>query len=1174
MFKHLSLQARLLFTVGILFVLGTVALSVLLITIQTQNATQKFEARYTRLTEMMAAAAASGVHLKLGPVIGKKLESYISSEHLLTSLLVVAAPEKTLYQFASEELPPFDLPTFLEEHPKILQNKEKFVAIEQDHLVIVEPAILAGQTVSGFMAVAWSTHTLLEERRETVLLAVAGLGIIVLVILLILAFVIGKATQRFTEFIAILKGFAKGESDFSKRLIIRSQDEIGQMAYWFNQMLSNLEATNEKQQWVISGQAGVHERLQGEQELTVILQQTLNYLAEFLQAQVGVFYLMTENRLKLMSSYAYKVRQANFNEFQLGEGLVGQAALEKKTLLFHNPPQEHVELIINTGLHELHPETIVVLPLVHQEQVMGVLELGTTGSFSEATVEFLENVAESIAIRLYSAQSRKRLQTLLVETQEQSQKLQSQQEELRISNEELEEQAQTLRESESRLQTQQEEIRVSNEELASQTKALEVEQAHTQAKNLALEATQKELQEKAQALELSNTYKSDFLANMSHELRTPLNSLLLLAESLAANKTGNLTEKQIQFAETIHGSGKELLELINEILDLSKIEAGKLEIISEHYPLHELKDYMERNFQQVADHKEVALQITVEAGLPATIYTDCQRLEQILKNFMSNAFKFTAAGKVALRIHQPSAQQCLETPGFSPETALAFSVTDSGIGISKDRQQLIFEAFQQADGSTSRKFGGTGLGLSISTELTKLLGGKILIESEEGQGSTFTLCLPLREGEHPPAEASPAWEPSSAPASLPSFSKNFSEEQAPASPQDRVLLLIEDDPAFRKIVTDLAEEKGFRVVAAANGEEGLQQAFAQPPSAIILDVGLPQIDGWGVMAQLKASPQTRDIPVHFISALDRDMKAMEMGAMGFLRKPVSQESLQKALEKIENTISQTHHHILLVEDDEAQKVVMEELMSDLNVELTQVSTGKAAHDLLKEKPFDCVVLDLGLEDISGEEWLEQVHQDQSVNLPPVIVYTSKDLSHQDEKLLEQYAETIIIKGAKSMDRLMGELNLFLHRVETLPSVVKPGSASEIQDDEGFFEGKIVLLADDDSRSSFALSHYLEEQGLVVRQAFDGKEALEILDADPHVDIVLTDIMMPEMDGYETTQAIRRQERFKNLPIIALTAKAMKHDRQKCLEAGANDYLSKPVDVEKLLSLMRVWLNDT
>lgn len=489
---------------------------------------------------------------------------------------------------------------------------------------------------------------------------------------------------------------------------------------------------------------------------------------------------------------------------------------------------------------------------------------------------------------------------------------------------------------------------------------------------------------------------------------------------------------------------------------------------------------------------------------------------------------------------------------LSPENTIAFSVTDTGIGISKDKQQLVFEAFQQADGSTNRKFGGTGLGLSISKELTKLLGGEILIESEEGQGSTFTICLPIPEGADIPPVAPARTLESSLPEPPPSESlprEDFiADDRHQITPQDQTLLVIEDDSKFSQIVMDLAHEKGFKVLVANNGEEGMGLAISHQPSAIILDVGLPQSDGWEVMEQLKSSPATRHIPVHFISALDRDKKAMEMGAIGFLSKPVTQENLESALQKIENTISKTRHHLLLIEDDAKQRLAIAALVQEMDVELTQVETAEAASDLLKTTSFDCVLLDLGFKNMSGEEWLQKIRADTSLNLPPVIVYTGKDLSRQDEKMLESYTESIIIKGAQSMDRLMGELNLFLHRVETkFPVETKLSEAvpfPTVLNNGGSLDGKIVLLADDDSRSSFALSHHLEEHGLVVRQAFDGKEA------------------------------IREQDRFKDLPIIALTAKAMKQDRNKCIEAGANDYLPKPVDVDKLLFLLRVWVNNS
>ncbi len=1206
MLKHLSLQQRLNLVVGILFTVGILALSILLITIHTQNAELKFQLRYERLTELMSEAIAPGIHLKIGSVIGKKLESYVNaSEEFLASLLVVGLDGKVLYEKQSDTLTHFDLKTLLKTHPEILQAQELYVEFKENHLIVAQPAVLASTEVKGFTLVAWSTHSLNTEQQQSILLAAIAFGVIMVITLFILSRIIKKEVNSMTKLIGLLKSLAEGGNDFTRRLEITGHDEIGQMAYWFNRMLSNLQTANDTQQWFITGQTGVHEQLRGDEELTTILQKTINYIAGFLKAQVGVFYIMEDNRLKLMSSYAYKVRSANYNEFGLGEGLVGQAALEQESILFTRPPQEHVQTAINTGIGEILPDTILVLPLIHQDQVIGVLELGTTGTFTESCLEFLDSIADSVAISLYSAQSRRRLKELLEKTQAQSERLQNQQEELQATNEELEEQTKILRKSEKRLQEQQEEIRVSNEELATKTKALEAQQAQTQTKNQELEAAQKELEEKAKALEKSNKYKSEFLANMSHELRTPLNSLLLLADSLASNKMGNLTKKQIQFAETIHHSGEELLQLINEILDLSKVESGKLEITLENYEVRGLKNYIERNFQQVVDQKGLKLKIEIEETIPPTFTTDAQRLEQILKNFVSNAIKFTDRGQVTVHIGYPDPYQVFLRDDLLPQKAIAFSVSDTGMGISPEKQDLIFEAFQQADGSTSRKYGGTGLGLSISKELAKLLGGEILVHSVEGQGSTFTLCLPIRDRvaapsprkalatntvsvpAHIPASTS-AYTPSANAAPPAANSARLASATSMLSPpayssfipddrnqitdhQKRTLLVIEDDPRFSQIVMDLAHEKGFQFLAAESGEEGIQLAHTYQPDAIILDIGLPQTNGWEVMEQLKKSLQTSHIPVHFISASDKDTKAMQMGAIGFLTKPVNQESLEMAFQKIEDTIAKNLQRVLIVEDDAGLQLAIQELTLDMDLELIQTETAEEAQELIKNQSFDCIVLDLRLKNMSGEELLQKIHADPSLTLPPIIVYTGKPLSREDEKSLEQYAESIILKGAKSLDRLVGELHLFLDQIEPNPPE-KPGPPSSSHHDESNgLQGKVVLLADDDSRNSFALSHHLEEHGLVVQQAFDGKEALETLEAEPHVDIVLTDIMMPEMDGYETIQAIRAQERFKDLPIIALTAKAMKEDRHKCIAAGASDYLSKPVDIDKLLSLLKVWV---
>ncbi|MCP4752313.1 MAG: response regulator, partial [Proteobacteria bacterium] len=924
------------------------------------------------------------------------------------------------------------------------------------------------------------------------------------------------------------------------------------------------------------------------------------------------------DRLVLTSSYAYQIRNTTTNELRIGEGLVGQAAREKKSILFTAIPDDHVPLTINSGLGEYKARCIVATPLLYSDRLFGVIALGTAGEFTEAQLEFLNLVSENIGISLNSALARTEMQELLAESRRQAEELQSQQEALRVANEELEEQTKALTESQHRLQTQrkeltssneklelqkrtleeqQEELRVINEELETQTQALEVQSAATETQNLELEQARQSLEEKATALETASKYKSEFLANMSHELRTPLNSLLILAELLKENERGHLSEKEVGFAETIHNSGTELLNLINDVLDLAKVESGKMEVHPGDVPLDELAQYVGYNFQHQAEEKGLTLVVENDDDVPDLIFTDYQKVLQIIKNLLSNAVKFTDQGSISFRISRPDAKADFSDVSLDPENAIAMTVSDTGVGIPQDKWDSVFEAFQQADGSTSRKYGGTGLGLSISRELAKNLGGKLTLQSEKGEGSTFILYLPLRFESTPRSAVSPSdrAEPLESRKELRELSGEQTEQEvetdsarqavhhqpakderenvSPGQPSigDRLLLIIEDDPQFAKIVLDLAQEKGFNGLIAEDGEIGLQMARDLKPLAIILDIGLPKMDGWMVMEKLKTTAETRHIPVHFISAMDKDIRAMKMGAIGFLTKPISRRDLEDAFSKIEATIAQKVKRLLIVEDDQTLRKSMVALIENMDVHIDAVSSGEEAYQLLGSQDFDCLVLDLGLRDMSGLDLLEKINNRGSLVSLPVIIYTGKELSEEEERQLMAYSDSIIIKGAGSMERLLGEMTLFLHQVETdLPSE-QQRMLQKAYDKDQVLNGKVVLLVDDDVRSSFALSNRLEASNIKVVRAFDGEEALKSLDDQPEVDLVLMDVMMPTMDGYETMREIRKQDRFRKLPIIALTAKAMKDDRDKCLEAGANDYLPKPIDTVKLISLLRVWL---
>ncbi|OGU18307.1 MAG: regulator [Geobacteraceae bacterium GWC2_53_11] len=909
--------------------------------------------------------------------------------------------------------------------------------------------------------------------------------------------------------------------------------------------------------WFRFGQNELNFILRGDKSTAEMTHQVLTFLTEYLGAGVGVFYVFDEKEsmLEIAASYALSQEKRLNNRLALGEGLAGQAALEKKIITMNDAPANYLQ--INSGLGESEPSHIVAIPLLHNNTLIGLIELGSFSEFGEDHLEFLKQIMEALAIGLSVNKSRQQVNELLEQTQSQTEELRVQQEELQQTNEELEERAQML-------EQQREQIR---------------------AKNREVEEASRELQRKADELERVSAYKSEFLANMSHELRTPLNSLMILSSLLRDNRDGNLSEKQVEFAATINGAGRDLLHLINDILDLSKIESGHLEFHYEDLALSELHDQMESVFQPIAQDKDIRFTIQLDQATPAVMTTDRQRTQQILKNLLSNACKFTHSGTVSLHIYSPvSSENPLGT------SSVAFAVTDTGIGIAEDKQSLIFNAFQQADGSTSRTYGGTGLGLSISRQLARSMGGEITLRSETGSGSTFTLYLPV----HGDCSLSSHVERPALPAiAAPNASMQRLAEPAPVSfkspdplpapiPDDRELLqsgdkcilVIEDDLTFAGILSDMVRGRAFSVLVAADGESGIALAERYQPSAIILDVMLPHIDGWGVMRSLKDNSHTRHIPVHFITCLEERQKAMSMGAIGFVTKPVSSEQLDAVFGTLESAIEKTMKMLLIVEDDQKQAAAMVALLEERNVTIKVAESGDKAIELLSTEHFDCIVLDLGLADMGAFELLEELKKLDPERRIPVIIHTGRELTHEDERKLHHYAESIIIKGAKSPERLLNEVTLFLHLIETSLDPGKQRMIRSALDKEAMLDGKKVLIVDDDMRNIFSLSSALSEKNITIYEAENGREALKQLDNFPDIDLVLMDIMMPEMDGYEAMRCIRKDLRFETLPIIALTAKAMKGDREECLKAGASDYIPKPVDMDKLFSLLRVWLYST
>jgi len=960
--------------------------------------------------------------------------------------------------------------------------------------------------------------------------------------------------------------------------------------------LADATIKNKVQDWLKSGQSLLNEQLTGEQEISRMTKKIISFLTTYVEAQIGLFYLLKDENgqqyLQIVASYAYINNDHSPTKVLLSEGLAGQAALERKIILRTQTPEE-CPAILSSGLTRSLPQYVILLPFLYEGAVKGVIEIGSTTAMTDAQRSFLEQVMPNIGIAVNTAESRTQMQILLEQSQCQTEELQSKQAELQQTNEELQNQSEEL-------QTQQEELRQTNEVLEERTSELERQREIIVEKNLVLEKKQTEMEQakmaietKAEELELASKYKSEFLANMSHELRTPLNSLLILAQLLAENKSENLEEKQVEYARTIHSAGEDLLTLINEILDLAKVEAGKIEIHLEELTLADFVESLEHEFRHVAENKRLDFQISVAENLPASLQTDAQRLKQIIHNLLSNAFKFTHEGKIKLSMQYPDNREELSLLELEATKTIAFSVTDTGIGIPKDQQPVIFEAFQQADGSTSRSYGGTGLGLSISRQLARLLGGEIKLASEKDQGSTFTLYLPIGESkpsEKPLISKSLASQKEQAmsfqktvqvPSEITENHDTVTETSGKTEkvvddrnnlqPSDKSILIIEDDRNFSKILVELAQEKGFKYLIAKDGETGLQLVQEYQPHAIILDVGLPQLDGLSVMERLKDNSETRHIPVHFISASDQSIEAKKMGAIGYLIKPVSMSEVGEAFKKIERFVSQTLKHILVMIDNETRQRQILELVESEGVKTTLVAQREVAYQRLQTEPFDCIIIDVDCEQGASLEILEQLQQESQLAPIPVIIYAERDLKEAEEKRLQRCETHLTIKAVKSPERLLDEATLFVHQLEAKLPSEKRRMLEIVHDKEAILRDKTVLIVDDDMRNAFALMSVLEGKSMNVLVAENGKEALEILDKKQGIHIVLMDIMMPEMDGYKAIQEIRAQPRFRQLPIIALTAKAMKGDKSKCIEAGANDYLAKPMDTDKLFSLMRVWL---
>ncbi|MGB8923921.1 MAG: response regulator [Pseudomonas sp.] len=929
----------------------------------------------------------------------------------------------------------------------------------------------------------------------------------------------------------------------------------------------------ERQAWMRSGQTELAEQVLGQLTLNLLGRNILQFCAQYLGTAVAALYVREEHGgLKRVASYGFSREQEEQNQsIYSGEGIVGQVAQEGRLIRLDSVPSDYFK--VSSGLGEGLPHSVLVVPTSDDDRVNGVIELGFLRPLTQRDVELLELIAGNIGTSIEAARYRQRLQEVLAETQQLNEELQVQQEELKTANEELEEQSRILKESQAHLETQQVELEQTNEQLAEQAQTLAEQRDAMDLKNTELNQVQVQLEERAEELQRSSKYKSEFLANMSHELRTPLNSSLILAKLLAENQHDNLSAEQVKFAESIYSAGNDLLNLINDILDISKVEAGKLEVIPENTSVARLADGLRSVFEPLAADKQLTFSVDLQPGAPAMLFTDRQRLEQVIKNLLSNAVKFTEKGTVSLTI---SAQ---------PNEQIAFIVRDSGIGIATDQQESIFEAFRQADGTTNRKYGGTGLGLSISRDLAALLGGSISVSSTPGQGSVFTLVLPQQYSEQGDALRTPLTftpPPVSAPApvappsiavspTVPVHIPRFADDRGKAPFATRCILVVEDEPNFAHILYDLAHELGYQCLVAHGADEGYDLAREFVPDAILLDMRLPDHSGLTVLQRLKEHAETRHIPVHVISVEDRVEAAMHMGAIGYAVKPTTREELKDVFARLEAKLTQKVKRVLLVEDDDLQRESIARLIGDDDIEITAVGLAQEALEKLRTTIYDCMVIDLKLPDMLGNDLLKRMSTEDICSFPPVIVYTGRNLTRDEEAELRKYSRSIIIKGARSPERLLDEVTLFLHKVESQLSHERQKMLKTARSRDKVFEGRKVLLVDDDVRNIFALTSALEHKGAVVVIGRNGREAIDRLNEVEDIDLVLMDVMMPEMDGFEATLEIRKDPRWRKLPIIAVTAKAMKDDQERCLQAGANDYLAKPIDLDRLFSLIRVWL---
>lgn len=978
-----------------------------------------------------------------------------------------------------------------------------------------------------------------------------------------------KKDKQITNRISVIESIAKqiSSGDYKIRLSSEENDTLGSLSSSLNTMASSLEGSFNiltNNEWLQSGIALLNERMMGEDNIDILTSNIIETVSEYTNSQLGLLYLVNNHdSLILENSYGLVVEKGK--EVPLKEGIAGQSLSGKKEILVRDIEED---LYLHSAAGQIKPRNIFCTPIYYEKNIIGVLKVASIYNYTEAQLEFIRKAAYGIGIEITGALNQAKLQELLEETQAQAEELQSQHTELENINAELEAQSDKLQTSEEELRVQQEELMETNQELEERTRLLEEKNHMIVLKNL-------EIQKKAEELTISAKYKSEFLANMSHELRTPLNSILILSKLLSENNFNNLNKEQVEYAKVIQSSGNGLLQLIDEILDLSKIESGKMTLSYETVEVSELLNDLRMLFQPLTKEKNVELNIKIDTNVPAKIETDRFRIDQILKNLLSNAIKFTTRGSIDLTVKNDENKK-----GF-----INFIVKDTGIGIPPEKQELIFEAFQQADGSTKRKYGGTGLGLSISRQLARLLSGDIMLKSEEGDGSEFTLNIPTSpvqkdetKEEHQEAiplkpnglekvkTAKQSFVVTEIPAEIPDDRNNLQQG-------DKIILIIEDDTSFAKALLDFSRQKKYKGIVAVRGDHGIELAQQYKPVGILLDVQLPIIDGMQVIEELKKDARTKHIPVHMMSSYDTRKDSIMKGAVDFISKPFLIEKLNEILEKTEAIIKNETTKVVIVEDNSKHAKALADFLTNHKINAETTDTINGILETLKKKEVNCVVLDMGVPGNSAYDTLETIKANSELKDTPIIIFTGKSISRSEEAHIKQYADSIVVKTAHSYQRILDEVSLFLHLVEQKTEEQNNGAPKKQTSLNEILKNKKVLVADDDVRNVFSLTKVLERYDMEIISALDGNEALQALNDNPGIDIILMDIMMPVMDGFEAINRIRKNPKWQKLPIIAVTAKAMIGDREKCIQAGASDYISKPIDTDQLISLIRVWLYD-